>query len=136
MLHLTLPMYCTTLFAIGWVQSCVSVRSVPGLPLHVRMHSIASWWESGVARVLLVVASVVAASTSCHRYDAGPVHDVTAVFHRCSVRADSDSNTVVQVFRVPRRCARRCCLQSRAGVQGRAAVVCYHSADERVWCVV
>jgi hypothetical protein len=37
---------------------------------------------------------------------------------------------------VRRRCARRCCMRSCAGVQCRTAVVCYYSGDEHVQCAV
>ncbi len=53
------------------------------------------------------------------------VHVAVALFHRCSVGADSDCNTVVKVLCVRSGCAGRCWLRSWAGVQCRAAVVRY-----------
>jgi hypothetical protein len=60
------------------------------------------------------------------------LHVAVAVSRCCRVRADSDCNTVVQLLCVRSGCAGRCCLRLWAGVQFRAAVVCYYCADKHV----
>jgi hypothetical protein len=93
MLHRALPIYCATLVVIGWVRSCVSVRSV------ARKHFLPSLRGGRVVWRACCQWRRRSRSPCCALVP-GPavVHFAVAVFHRCRATVDSDCDTVLQLL--------------------------------------